>query len=58
MNSFGIKYIRALHEMFLTDMSNEFIVRLHGSDNHIVQHIPNIKKFESSDSQAGEFHME
>jgi disease resistance protein RPM1 len=54
----GIKYIRALHEMFLTDMSNEFIVRLHGSDNHIVQHIPNIKKFESSDSQAGEFHME
>jgi disease resistance protein RPM1 len=53
----GIKYIRTLHEMFLTDMSNEFIIRLHGSDNHIVQHIPNINKFDSSDSQAGKFHM-
>ncbi|CAD6338479.1 unnamed protein product [Miscanthus lutarioriparius] len=48
----GIKYIRTLHEMFLIDMSNEFIIRLHGSDNHIVQHIPNINKFDSSDSQA------
>jgi disease resistance protein RPM1 len=53
----GIKYIRTLHEMFLTDMSTEFIIRLHGSDNHIVQHIPNINKFDSSDSQAGKFHM-
>ena len=53
----GIKYIRTLHEMFLTDMSNEFIIRLQGSDNHIVQHIPNINKFDSSDSQAGKFHM-
>lgn len=48
----GIKYIRALHEMLLTDMPNEFMLKLHGSDNHIVQHIPNIKKYDSSDSQA------
>jgi disease resistance protein RPM1 len=53
----GIKYIRTLDEMFVTDMSNEFIIRLHGSDNHIVQHIPNINKFDSSDSRAGKFHM-
>ena len=53
----GIKYIRTLDQMFLTDMSNEFIDRLHGSDNHIVQHIPDIHNFDSSDSQAGNDHI-
>jgi len=48
----GIKYLKTLHQMFLTDMSNEFIERLQGSDNHIVQHIPDIHNFDSSDSQA------
>ncbi|KAL6603557.1 hypothetical protein ACP70R_043918 [Stipagrostis hirtigluma subsp. patula] len=48
----GIKYIRTLHQLYITDMSNEFIERLQGSDNHIVQHIPNIHNFDSSDSQA------
>lgn len=49
----GIKYIRKLHQMFLTDMPNGFIQRLQGSDNDIVQHIPNIHIFDSSDSKAG-----
>ena len=53
----GIKYLKTLHKMFLTDMSNEFIDRLHGSDNHIVQHIPDIHNFDSSDSQAGNDHI-
>ena len=53
----GIKYLKTLHKMFLTDMSNEFIDRLHGSDNHIVQNIPNIHNFDSSDSPAGNFHF-
>ncbi|GJN39226.1 hypothetical protein PR202_gb28331 [Eleusine coracana subsp. coracana] len=48
----GIKYIRTLHLMVLADMSNEFRERMLGSDNHIVQHIPNIHNFDSSDSQA------
>ncbi|XP_062229699.1 disease resistance protein RPM1-like [Phragmites australis] len=48
----GIKYIRTLHQMFLKDMPNEFIERLQGNDNHIVQHIPNIHNFDSADSQA------
>ncbi|CAN6193141.1 unnamed protein product [Urochloa humidicola] len=48
----GINYLRTLHQMFLTDMSNEFMERLQGSDSHIVQHIPDIRKFDSSDSQA------
>ncbi|CAL5041053.1 unnamed protein product [Urochloa decumbens] len=48
----GIKYLRTLHQMLLTDMSNEFMERLQGSGNHIVQHIPDIHKFDSSDSQA------
>ncbi|KAJ1260688.1 hypothetical protein BS78_10G251400 [Paspalum vaginatum] len=48
----GIKYIRSLHQIFLTDMPNGFIQRLQGSDNYIVQHIPNIHIFDSSDSQA------
>ncbi|RLM54324.1 disease resistance protein RPM1-like [Panicum miliaceum] len=47
----GIKYIRTLDQMFLTDMSNEFIERLLGSDHHIVQHIPDIRNFGSSDTQ-------
>ena len=49
----GIKYLKTLHQMFLTDMSNEFIKRLLGSDHHIVQHIPDIRNFGSSDSQEG-----
>ena len=49
----GIKYIRTLDQMYLTDMSSGFIERLQGTDNHIVQHIPNIHNFDSSDSQAG-----
>jgi disease resistance protein RPM1 len=49
----GIQYLRKLHQMFLTDMSKGFIQRLQGSDNYIVQHIPNIHIFYSSDSQAG-----
>ncbi|CAL5049987.1 unnamed protein product [Urochloa decumbens] len=54
----GIKYIRKLHQMFLTDMPNGFIQRLQGSDNHIVQHIPNIHIFDSSDSKAvNSFHL-
>ncbi|CAL5041054.1 unnamed protein product [Urochloa decumbens] len=48
----GIRYIRTLDQMVMTDMSNEFIERLLGSDNHIVQHIPDIRNFGSSDSQA------
>ncbi|RCV22735.1 hypothetical protein SETIT_4G244000v2 [Setaria italica] len=48
----GIKYIRKLHQMFLTDMPNEFIQRLQGSDDDIVQHIPNVHIFDSSDSKA------
>jgi len=53
----GIQYLRTLHQIFLTDMSNGFIQRLQGSDNYIVQHIPNIHIFYSSDSQAGNFHV-
>jgi hypothetical protein len=34
-------------------MSNEFLESLQGSGSHIVQHIPSIHKFESTDSQAG-----
>ncbi|RCV22738.1 hypothetical protein SETIT_4G244300v2 [Setaria italica] len=48
----GIKYITTLNNMFLIDMSIEFIERLQGSDNHIVQHVRNIHKFGPSDSQA------
>ncbi|KAL6603555.1 hypothetical protein ACP70R_043916 [Stipagrostis hirtigluma subsp. patula] len=47
----GIKYIRSLDQMFLTDMSKGFVERLQG-DKHIVQHIPNIHIFDSSDSEA------
>ncbi|KAG0515959.1 hypothetical protein BDA96_10G322100 [Sorghum bicolor] len=57
----GIKYLRTLHQMFLTDMSKGFIQRLEESesiDNFIVQHIPNIHIFDSSDSQAvNNFHL-
>jgi len=48
----GIKYIRSLQEMFLIDMPNEITGRLKGNDKHIVQHIPNIHDFRSSDSEA------
>ncbi|TVU07747.1 hypothetical protein EJB05_41116, partial [Eragrostis curvula] len=48
----GIMYIKTLDQMVLTDMSKEFIERLQRSDSHIVQHIPNIHSFYSSDSQA------
>ncbi|KAF8658868.1 hypothetical protein HU200_059365 [Digitaria exilis] len=54
----GIKCIRKLHQMFLTDMPNEFIQRLQGSDSDIVQHIPNIHIFYSYDSKAvNSFHF-
>uniref|UniRef100_A0A0A8ZKJ1 Disease resistance protein RPM1 n=1 Tax=Arundo donax TaxID=35708 RepID=A0A0A8ZKJ1_ARUDO len=54
----GIKYIRSLHQIFLTDMSEGFIKSLQGSDSDIVQHIPNIHIFDSSDSQAvNNFHF-
>ncbi|KAL6873673.1 hypothetical protein ACP4OV_013755 [Aristida adscensionis] len=48
----GIKYIRSLQQLFLKDMSKGFVERLQGSENCIVQHIPNIHIFDSSDSQA------
>ena len=34
-------------------MPNEITGRLKGNDKHIVQHIPNIHDFRSSDSEAG-----
>ncbi|XP_066375664.1 disease resistance protein RPM1-like isoform X3 [Miscanthus floridulus] len=49
---YGIKYIRTLHQMYLTDMSKEFLGSLQGSERPIVQHIRNIHIFESSDSEA------
>ncbi|CAL5049982.1 unnamed protein product [Urochloa decumbens] len=48
----GIRHIRTLHHMFLKDMSIEFIGRLQGSDNHIVQHVRDINIFGPSDSRA------
>ncbi|CAL4966586.1 unnamed protein product [Urochloa decumbens] len=48
----GIKHIRTLDLMCLISMSNEFVESLHGSGSHIVQHIPTIHKFESTNSQA------
>ncbi|KAJ1260689.1 hypothetical protein BS78_10G251500 [Paspalum vaginatum] len=48
----GIKYIRTLHQMFLTDMPKELVESLQGSDRHIVQHVPNIHIFDSSDYEA------
>ncbi|WVZ78677.1 hypothetical protein U9M48_026352 [Paspalum notatum var. saurae] len=48
----GIKYIRTLHQMYLTDMPKEFLGSLQGNENPIVQHIHNIHIFESSDSEA------
>ncbi|KAL6873671.1 hypothetical protein ACP4OV_013753 [Aristida adscensionis] len=54
----GIKYIGTLYQMNLTDMSREFVESLKGSGSHIVQHIPNVHNFESSDSQAvNNFHI-
>ncbi|XP_008645028.1 disease resistance protein RPM1 isoform X2 [Zea mays] len=49
---YGIKYIRTLHQMHLTDMSKEFLGSLQGSASPVVQHICNIHIFESSDSEA------
>ena len=51
----GIKYIRTLDQMYLTDMSKVFLGSLQGSERPIVQHIRNIHIFESSDSEAGKF---
>ncbi|CAL5040304.1 unnamed protein product [Urochloa decumbens] len=48
----GIKYIRTLHQMLLTDMPMELVESLRGSDRHLVQHVPNIHIFDSSDSEA------
>ncbi|KAM0842324.1 hypothetical protein ACQ4PT_058429 [Festuca glaucescens] len=48
----GIKHIKTLQKMLLIDMPKEFIDRLQGADSYIVQHIPNIQSFESSNSQA------
>ncbi|RLN11765.1 disease resistance protein RPM1-like [Panicum miliaceum] len=51
----GIKYIKTLHQMYLTDMPKQFLESLHGSGSHIVQHIRNIHTFESSDSEVNNF---
>ncbi|CAN6176927.1 unnamed protein product [Urochloa humidicola] len=48
----GIKYVRTLRQMFLTDMPMELVESLRGSASHIVQHVPNIHIFDSSDSEA------
>ncbi|AQK66725.1 disease resistance analog PIC11 [Zea mays] len=48
----GIKYIRTLRQMILTDMPKELVESLRGSDAHIVQHVPNIHIFDSSDPEA------
>jgi disease resistance protein RPM1 len=53
----GIKHIKTLQKMLLTDMPKEFIDRLQGADSYIVQHIPNIQSFESSNSQEGNLHV-
>jgi disease resistance protein RPM1 len=49
----GIRYIKTLHKMYLTDMSKGFLESMQGTGTHIVQHIPNIHTFESSDPHAG-----
>jgi disease resistance protein RPM1 len=49
----GIKYIRTLHQLYLINMSKEFLGSLQGNESPTVQHIRNIRTFESSDSQAG-----
>ncbi|CAL5049985.1 unnamed protein product [Urochloa decumbens] len=51
----GIKYIRTLHQMYLTDMPKRFLENLQGSGSHIVQHIHSIHTFESSDSEVDNF---
>ncbi|CAM0909665.1 unnamed protein product [Alopecurus aequalis] len=48
----GIKHIDTLQKMLLTDMSEEFMGRLQGDDSYIVEHIPNIQSFDSSNSEA------
>jgi disease resistance protein RPM1 len=52
----GIKYIDTLQKMLLADMPKEFMGRLQGDDHDIVEHIPNIQSFDSSNSQAGNLH--
>ncbi|CAN6176930.1 unnamed protein product [Urochloa humidicola] len=51
----GIKYIRTLHQMYLIDMSKQFLESLRGSGSRIVQHIHNIHTFESFDSEVNNF---
>jgi disease resistance protein RPM1 len=53
----GIKYIRTLQQMFLTDMPMEFVESLRGSASQIVQHVTSIHIFDSSDSEAGNIHI-
>ncbi|RLN07687.1 disease resistance protein RPM1-like [Panicum miliaceum] len=53
----GIKHIRTLHQMFLTDMPKGFIQSLQGNKNHIVQHIPNIHIFDSDSQAVHNFHV-
>ncbi|EMS64194.1 hypothetical protein CFC21_099327 [Triticum aestivum] len=48
----GIKHIKTLQKMLVTDMRKEFMDRLHGDDSDIVEHIPDIQSFDSFDSEA------
>lgn len=48
----GIKHIKTLQKMVLTDMRKEFMDRLHADDSDIVEHIPDIQSFDSFDSEA------
>jgi disease resistance protein RPM1 len=44
----GIKHIKTLQKMLLTDMSKEFMDRLQGDDSDIVEHISNVQSFYSN----------
>jgi disease resistance protein RPM1 len=48
----GIKHMKTLQKMLLTDMPKEFMDMLQGDDSDIVEHIPSIQSFYSN-SQAG-----
>ncbi|KAI4970800.1 hypothetical protein ZWY2020_001714 [Hordeum vulgare] len=48
----GIKHIKTLQKMLLTDMRKEFMDRLQGDDSDIVEHIPDIQSFDSFNSEA------
>lgn len=48
----GIKHIKTLQKMLLTNMPLEFMDRIQGDDSDIVEHIPNIQSFDSFDSEA------